>query len=434
MLEPDQTHDPSVASWVESANRAGCDFPLQNLPFGIFRRRGRPEGFRVGVAIGSAIVDLSHASVSKLLAPDTAQACRAGVLNELMAMGSAASGAIRRALWNGLQASSPARGELAAALVEQSDAELAMPARVGDFTDFFSSLHHATATGRLFRPDQPLLPNYKWLPVAYHGRTSTVDISDVPVRRPRGQVRNAGGEVPVVVPTRRLDYELELGVFVGRGNDDGAPIALASAWEHVFGVVLLNDWSARDIQAWESQPLGPFLAKNFATRISPWVVTSQALAPFRTALVRPAGDPAPLPYLHDARDAAAGALDIRLEARIRTEAMQGAGLDFQRLSSSNSSDAYWTVAQLLAHHTVNGCRLRAGDLIGTGTLSGPGPMQGGCLLELTRAGQDPIEIVGGERRTFLEDGDEVELRGVCERPGRARIGLGVVRGRVIAVS
>ena len=434
MLELDQTHDPAVASWVESANRAGCDFPLQNLPFGIFRRRGQAEVFRVGVAIGSAIVDLSHAAVSKLLAPDTAHACRAAVLNELMAMGTAAPGEIRRALWKGLRAGAPARGELAAALVEQADAELALPADIGDFTDFFSSLHHATRVGRLLRPDQPLFPNYKWLPVAYHGRASTVQVSDRPVVRPWGQVRASADEAPRLSPSQRVDYELELGVFVGRGNADGRPIRVAEAWDHVFGLVMLNDWSARDIQAWEYQPLGPFLAKNFATRISPWVVTSQALVPFRAPRQRPDQDPRPLAYLQDDEDEKRGMLDIRLEVRIQTEAMRRAGNGSHCLSRSNASDAYWTIAQLLAHHTINGCVLRSGDLIGTGTLSGPLEEQGGCLLELSRAGSAPVGLGDGERRTFLQDGDSVELYGWCEREGAARVGWGAVTGRVLPAS
>jgi fumarylacetoacetase len=430
----DETHDPQIRSWVETANALDCDFTLQNLPFGIFRRHGRDEPFRVGVAIGDAILDLSHPAAAGLIAPPAAAACRSPALNDLMALGPQAWRPIRVALSRALRAGHPAARSLQGALVAQAQSEYSMPARIGDFTDFYSSIHHATAVGRLLRPDQPLLPNYKWLPVAYHGRASSIDVSGVPIFRPRGQLGPGAADAPNVAPTRRLDYELELGVLIGQGNAPGKPIPVGSAWEHVFGVVLLNDWSARDIQAWEYQPLGPFLSKNFATRISPWVVTAQALAPFRRPLRRPDGDPAPLPYLYDASDAMSGALDVRLEAAIRTPAMRARGEGAFRLSRCNASDAYWTVAQLLAHHTVNGCNLRAGDLVGTGTLSGPQPGQGGCLLELTQGGREPVQLPAGEARGFLEDGDEVVLTGACERDGYSRIGLGCVRSLVVAAS
>jgi fumarylacetoacetase len=427
----DATHDPALGSWVDSANDPDSDFPLQNLPFGIFRRRGSTEALRAGVAIGSRILDLAHPAAASLLAPAVAQACREPSLNSLMALGHAASSSARHALWAGLKAGSPERERLRTALLGQDEAEMALPARIGDFTDFYSSIHHASRVGRLMRPDQPLLPNYTWLPVAYHGRASTVLAGDVPVVRPHGQIRPALDEPPRLAPTARLDYEVELGIFIGAGNDTGEPIAVDRAWDHVFGVVLLNDWSARDIQAWEYQPLGPFLAKNFATRISPWVVTVEALLPFRTAQRRPDTDPRPLPYLQDPTDGAGGMLDITLTAALQTEAMRRAGAAPAELSRSNAGDAYWTVAQMIAHHTVNGCVLRSGDLLGTGTLSGPQDGQGACLLELTRGGREPIILANGERRAFLEDGDLVELRARCRRPGAASIGFGPLRALVL---
>ena len=431
-MKLDETHDPTLRSWVESANEPESDFPLQNLPFGVFREQGGGRPFRIGTAIGQSILDLSHAAVQAILAAPTADACRASALNDLMELGPAAWAGLRLALSRALRHGYRDIDSLRQALVPQQGVDYAVAARIGDYTDFYSSIHHAMAVGRLLRPDQPLYPNYKWLPVAYHGRASSIDVSDRPVVRPSGQVRPGAEGAPVVGPTRRLDYELELGVFVGCGNSPAQPIDLGSAWEHVFGVVLLNDWSARDIQAWEYQPLGPFLSKNFATRISPWVVTAQALLPYRCASRRPHEDPAPLAYLHSDADAGGGALDIVLEAWLQTSSMRSQGLPPSRLTRSNASHAYWTVAQLLAHHTVNGCNLRAGDLIGTGTLSGPQAGQAGCLLELTSGGRAPIRLDGGETRTFLEDGDEVLLRGYCQGQGSFRIGLGSLRGRVIA--
>ncbi len=433
-MQLDETHDPNIHSWVESSQIADCDFPLQNLPLGIFRERvGAPGGqraFRAGVAIGQDILDLSHPAAAALLEPQLAVACRAGALNDLMALGAPAAASLRRTLWQALRAGHARAGRLQAALVAQAGAEMALPARIGDFTDFYASIHHASAVGALLRPEAPLFPNYKWMPVAYHGRASSIQVSGQPVSRPRAQVRASGATEPIVAATRRLDFELELGFLIGMGNPPGQPIAMADAWEHVFGVVLLNDWSARDIQAWEYQPLGPFLSKNFATRISPWVVTAQALLPFRCAATRPPQDPAPLPYLRDREDAAAGALDIHLEAWIRSASMRSQALAASRLACSNARHAYWTVAQMLAHHTVNGCNLRPGDLLGSGTLSGPAAGQAACLLELTRGGLQPVALPDGQSRAFLEDGDEIELRAWCRRDGFARIGLGSVAGRV----
>jgi len=431
----DATHDPAQASWVGSANAPGGDFPLQNLPFAVFRRAASRESFRGGVAIGDAVLDLGALHALGLLngrAADALGACTAPTLNAFMAMGREASGALRAALWELLRARAPAAAQLQELLVPQAAAEYRVAARVGDFTDFYASIHHATAVGRLFRPDNPLLPNYKWVPIAYHGRASSLQVSGASFHRPRGQVLPPGATRPQLEPTQRLDYELEVGVFVGRGNPLGRPVPLAEAESHVFGLCLLNDWSARDIQAWEYQPLGPFLAKNFATTVSPWVVTLEALAPFRVPWVRPAAEPAPLAYLDDATVREAGALDIQLEAWLDSAAMRARGLPPERLSHAGFRDSWWTVAQMLAHHTVNGCNLEPGDLIGSGTQSGPLPGTAGSLLELTRGGREPLTLAGGETRTFLEDGDRVILRGWCERAGCARIGFGAATGTVAA--
>jgi fumarylacetoacetase len=428
------THDPSLRSWVESANAAGADFPLQNLPFAAFRRAGGGEAFRGGVAIGDQVLDL--AALHELApftgpAAEALGACSAPSLNALMGAGAQAVSALRAALSQALRAGATQGAALRPLLVPQAAAEYRVAADIGDYTDFYASIHHATAVGRLLRPDNPLLPNYKWLPVAYHGRASSVRVSGQGVIRPRGQLMPPGAARPELLPTRRLDYELELGVFVGAGNALGAPVPLAQAERHIFGLCLLNDWSARDVQAWEYQPLGPFLAKNFATTVSPWVVTLEALAPYRVPWTRPAGEPEPLAYLDDPAVRSAGALDIHLEAALESARMRAAGLPAQRLSHSNFRDSWWTVAQMLAHHTVNGCNLQPGDLFGTGTQSGPRPEEAGSLLELTAGGKQPLMLPGGETRTFLEDGDRLTLRAWCEREGCARIGFGVAAGTVL---
>ncbi|HYL02618.1 MAG TPA: fumarylacetoacetase [Steroidobacteraceae bacterium] len=428
------THDPSLRSWLASANAPGGDFPLQNLPFAAFRRAGSRESFRGGVAIGDAVLDLGalHAlGLIEGLAAQALAACARPTLNAFMALGQEACSALRAALSQALRADAPAAPRLRALLVPQAAAEYRLAADVGDFTDFYSSLHHATSVGRLLRPDNPLLPNYKWVPIAYHGRASSIRVSGHAFPRPRGQVLPQGAAQPELAPTRRLDFELELGVFIGRGNALGEPVPLAQAERHVFGVCLLNDWSARDIQAWEYQPLGPFLSKNFATTVSPWVVTLEALAPFRVPWTRPAGEPAPLAYLDDAGMRAGGAIDIQLEAWLDSARMRAGGSPAQRLSQATFRDAWWTMAQMLAHHTVNGCNLSAGDLIGSGTQSGALPQQGGSLLELTAGGRQPLTLPGGETRSFLEDGDRVTLRGWCEREGYVRIGLGEAAGTVL---
>ncbi|HEY7963170.1 MAG TPA: fumarylacetoacetase [Steroidobacteraceae bacterium] len=428
------THDPSLRSWVESANAAGADFPLQNLPFAAFRRAGGGEAFRGGVAIGDQVLDLG---ALQELAPFAGQAaaalaaCTAPSLNALMGAGAAAASALRAALSQALRAGAAQAAALRALLVPQAAAEYRVAADIGDYTDFYASIHHATAVGRLMRPDNPLLPNYKWLPVAYHGRASSVRVSGQGVVRPRGQLMPPGASRPELLPTRRLDYELELGVFVGAGNALGSPVPLAEAERHIFGLCLLNDWSARDVQAWEYQPLGPFLAKNFATTVSPWVVTLEALAPYRVPWTRPAGEPEPVAYLDDPGVRAAGALDIHLEAALESASMRAAGVPAARLSHSNFRDSWWTVAQMLAHHTVNGCNLQPGDLLGSGTQSGPRPEEAGSLLELTAGGKQPLTLPGGETRTFLEDGDRLTLRAWCEREGCARIGFGAAAGTVL---
>jgi len=428
------THDPALTSWVASANAPATDFPLQNLPFAAFRRAASGESFRGGVAIGDAVLDLGALHALGVLSGSAAQAlalCMRSTLNAFMAEGAEASGALRAALSAALRRGSPLEARLRPLLIPQAAAEYRVAAQVGDFTDFYASIHHATAVGRLFRPDNPLLPNYKWVPIAYHGRASSVLISGQDFARPCGQVLPQGATQPQLAATRRLDYELELGVFVGRGSRLGHRVPLAEAESHVFGLCLLNDWSARDVQAWEYQPLGPFLAKNFATTVSPWVVTLEALAPFRVPWLRPAGEPPPLGYLDDAGQRAAGAIDIQLEVWLESARMRADGVPAQRLSHSSFRDSWWTVAQMIAHHTVNGCNLEPGDLIGSGTQSGPLPPQAGSLLELTAGGRQPLTLADGETRTFLEDGDRVLLRGWCEHEGCARIGFGEAAATVL---
>ena len=428
------THDPALRSWVESANAPTADFPLQNLPFAVFHRARSGESFRGAVAIGDAVLDLGALQALGVFAGSAAEALALAArpaLNAFMATGQEAGSALRAALSAALRSGAPLESALRPLLVPQAAAEYRLAAQVGDFTDFYASIHHATAVGKLFRPDNPLLPNYKWVPIAYHGRASSVRVSGEDFARPCGQVLPAGATQPQLAATRRLDYELEVGVFVGRANRLGSRVPLAEAESHVFGLCLLNDWSARDVQAWEYQPLGPFLAKNFATTVSPWVVTLEALAPFRVPWVRPADAPAPLAYLDDEAQRRAGAIDIQLEVWLDTAHMRAGGIGPQRLSHSTFRDSWWTLAQMLTHHTVNGCNLEPGDLIGSGTQSGPLPAEAGSLLELTAGGRQPLTLAGGETRTFLEDGDRVMLRGWCERPGYARIGFGEAAATVL---
>ncbi|MFK7703020.1 fumarylacetoacetase [Pseudomonas caspiana] len=420
-------------SWVTSAN-GHADFPLQNLPLGVFSR-GDPAR-RGGVAIGDFIFDLPAALAAgffKGAAQDAAEAASRDQLNDFFALGAQGRRALRSELLHLLDEHSPQRARLQASseslLHPMSECQLHMPARVGDYTDFYVGIHHAMNVGKLFRPDNPLLPNYKYVPIAYHGRASTLCVSGSPVKRPNGQTLPPGQEVPQFGPSKRLDYELEMGVWVGPGNSDGEPIGISDAAQHMAGLCLLNDWSARDLQAWEYQPLGPFLSKSFATTVSPWVVTAEALAPFRCAQpARPEGDPQPLAYLLDDADQQGGALDIELEVLLLTRQMKEQGLPAQVLASSNTLNMYWTVAQMITHHSVNGCKLQPGDLLGTGTLSGPQPGQFGSLLEVTEGGKNSIELASGEARRFLEDGDEVILRARCKRDGQVSIGFGECRG------
>jgi fumarylacetoacetase len=422
-----ETHDPALTSWVESAN-LGSDFPIQNLPFAVFRQPG--QAWRGGVAIGDQIVDLAAVAARGVFDGEAARAAQAGAgesLNALMALGPTAWRALRLALSRGLRAGSAQQAALAACLVPQAGAAYALPARIGDYTDFYTSVHHATNIGRQFRPDNPLLPNYKWVPIGYHGRASSIAVSPQAFRRPVGQTMPPGAAAPSVGPCQRLDIELELGIFIGGGNALGEPVPMAQAEDQVFGLCLLNDWSARDLQAWEYQPLGPFLAKNFATTISPWIVTLEALAPYRVPFTRPEGDPQPLPYLDSAANRDAGAFDIRLQVLLKTPAMAEAAA----ICTTSYRHAYWTVAQMVAHHTVNGCNLQPGDLFGSGTLSGPTLDQAGALIELTQGGKHPLQLPGGEQRAWLQDGDAVTLTGWCEAPRAARIGFGACTGTVL---
>lgn len=428
------THDPSLRSWVESANQPGADFPVQNLPFAVFRRAGSNEEFRGGVAIGEQILDLSALHAASLFSGTAADALAAGAgstLNRFMGMGNAAGSALRQALSQALRFDSPHAARLGSALIPQAAAEYKLPASIGDYTDFYASIHHATTVGRLFRPDSPLMPNYKWVPIGYHGRASSIRVSGQEFPRPVGQTLPGTAAAPVFGPSKRLDYELEVGIFIGGSNALGQRVPVAEAEQRVFGLCLLNDWSARDIQAWESQPLGPFLAKNFATTISPWIVTLEALAPFRTAWSRPPEDPQPLSYLNCEQLKQSGAVDMYLEASLQTPQMRRDSLPPQRLSISNFRHSYWAMAQLVAHHTVNGCNLEAGDLLGSGTQSGPAAGEAGSLLELTSGGKQPLTLASGESRTFLQDGDAVILRGWCEKPGAKRIGFGEAVGTVL---
>jgi fumarylacetoacetase len=416
----DETHDAGLRSWVESANDATTDFPIQNLPFGVFRRSASSDDARVGVAIGDQILDLTAAGI-----------LHAESLNDLMAGGREGMREIRSEVSHRLRAGST-ESSAPESLVAMTEVEMLLPARIGDYTDFYASISHATNVGGMFRPDNPLLPNYKWVPIGYHGRSSSIVVSGTDVKRPHGQTRDGAEGPPAFGASRRLDYELEVGVFVGPGNVLGQPVPIDEAEDHVFGLCLVNDWSARDIQTWEYQPLGPFLAKNFATSISPWVVTLDALEPFRApAYARAAGDPAPLPYLSSQYDTNSGGFDITLEVWIETTAMRAAGATPFRVSRGSFTEMYWTIAQLLTHHASNGCNLRPGDLFASGTVSGPTPESRGCLLERTWRGTEPLQLPGGETRAFLQDGDEVILRGYCERSGHRRIGFGECRGRVV---
>ena len=415
----DSTNDAGLVSWLESANDPATDFPIQNLPFGRFRRDAGSR-WSIGVAIGDQVLDLEPTGL-----------VQNADMHDLMALERAERAALRLALSEGLRYGSMDEMRFRSALVPQVAVEMGLPCEIGDYTDFYTSIHHATTVGKLFRPDNPLLPNYKWVPIGYHGRASSIGVSGQSFPRPLGQTKAPDAQIPAFGPCGRLDYELEVGVFISRPNAPGERIPISRAEDHVFGVALFNDWSARDVQAWEYQPLGPFLSKNFASTLSPWIVTMDALTPFRKRWTRPEGDPDPLPYLDSPANREAGSINIELEVWLQTPAMQKAGIAGERLMRSSYADAYWTVAQMVAHHTVNGCNLRTGDLFGSGTLSGPLPDQGGSLLELTHGGKQSLRLSNGETRTWLEDGDTVILRGYCQREGYRRIGFGECRGTVL---
>ena len=420
----DDTHDPALRSWVAGANDPAGDFPIQNLPLGVFRRRGRPEPPRVGVAIGDQVLDLRRCVALRLLdgpAAVVAAAAEATSLNPLLALGPEALRSLRQALSAALRADG-SRAE-PDALVPLSDAELLLPVEIGDYTDFYASIVHARNVGRLFRPNDPLTRNYRHLPLAYHGRSSSLVVSGTPVTRPRGQILQ-GGDRPSFEPTRQLDFEVELGAYVGAGSLPGRPIPIDHAERHLGGLSLVNDWSARDVQAWEAQPLGPFLAKSFATSVSPWVVTLDALAPYRCAAARPVADPPPLPHLASVRNDARGGIDVTVEVWLRSSEMRRRSLDPVRVSRAAFRDMYWTLAQMVTHHASNGCPLRTGDLLASGTISGPGDDAAGCLLERAGRHADTLTLPTGEQRAFLADGDEVTLRAYCTRDGFARIGFG----------
>jgi fumarylacetoacetase len=426
----DETLDPARVSWVQGAGR-GSDFPVQNLPLGIFSEaKGRR---RPGVAIGDYILDLS--GIADLLDDSWGEDLSQPVLNAWLARGSQAQRELRLRLSEVLS-DERFRDDVEPQLIGQSEVRLHVPCLIGDYTDFYVGIHHATNVGRQFRPDNPLLPNYKYVPIGYHGRASSVRASGEPVTRPSGQRKAPDADDPEYGPSRRLDYELELGLWIGPGNELGQPIPIGEAGEHIAGFCLLNDWSARDIQAWEYQPLGPFLAKNFLTSVSPWVVSPQALAPFRKAMPpRPAGDPRPLAYLDDPADRQSGAISIQLEVTLSTDQMRAEGLPPHVLSRGSADSAmYWSAAQIVAHHSSNGCNLQPGDLIGTGTLSADNDRGLGSLLEISRGGKEPLDLPSGETRAFLEDGDEVTLRAWCETDGAVRIGIGECVGRVQTAS
>jgi fumarylacetoacetase len=432
----DQTHDVNRRSWVASAN-GHTEFPIQNLPFGIFSPRGgSPRG---GVAIGDEILDLKEACRLDLFsgpAQNAAVAASGTTLNALMALGSMPRIALRERLSALLDEASAERAKVenfATALLHKAAAcEMHLPARIGDYTDFFASINHATNVGRLFRPDNPLLPNYKYVPIGYHGRASSVRPSGGAVVRPLGQRKSGAEEFPSYGPSRNFDYELELGIWIGRGNPLGTTVPISESAEQIVGYCLLNDWSARDIQSWEYQPLGPFLAKSFHTTVSPWLVTPEALAPFRVAQApRPEGDPGPLDYLWDDQDQASGALNLALDVLLLTSIDRFAGKRAVRIGGSNTCNLYWTPAQLVAHHASGGCNLAPGDLFGSGTISGTTSDSFGSLLEITEGGRKPLALPTGETRRFLEDGDEVIFRAHCRRDGFAPIGFGECSGRVV---
>lgn len=425
-----------MGSWVASANIPNSDFPIENLPYGTFSLKNDSSATkRIGVAIGDQVLDLSLVAKLPSLRSDVKSSLEViakGELNAFMSLPTSAHQAFRTFLIELLKVGSSHQSNIQACLVSQQDVNMHLPCTIRDYTDFYASIYHATTVGKMFRADNPLLPNYKWVPIGYHGRASSIVASGTSVKRPVGQTKGPDNEAPFFQACRRLDYELEMGIFIGQGNTLGQPIPIAKANDHFFGMCILNDWSARDIQAWEYQPLGPFLAKNFASSISPWIVTQEALNPFKKSWQRNSEDPQPLPYLDDKSNKESGAYNIKLETLLQTAKMKAEGVAPTSLMTANFSEAaYWTVRQLITHHTSNGCNLNAGDLLGTGTLSGPKPEEAGSLLELSQGGKAPITLPNGEQRAFLEDGDTLILRAYCEAPGAVRIGFGECSGTIL---
>ena len=441
MTQLNHTHDIKARAWLASANEALCNFPIQNLPYAMFAEKDKHLQWRAGVAIGDQVLDLAALHQKKLLMGLAAAALEAAAgpsqkvlgLNAFMATGPEAWQALRHALFALLSsdATPDTQAAVQACLIPQAKAVYRVPSHIGDYTDFYTSIHHARNVGRIARPDDPLTSNFQWIPIAYHGRASSVVISGTPFRRPMGQSMVPGAKAPVYGPCARMDFELELGLFIGQGNTMGEPIALAKAEDHMFGVCLLNDWSARDIQFWEMAPLGPFLGKNFCTTISPWIVTMEALAPYRLPFTRPADEPKPLAYLDGASNRAQGVIDIELEVLIESAQHRAKGQVASTITKTSFGHQYWTFAQMVTQHTMGGCNLQSGDLLGSGTISGPTPDQAGAIIELTKGGKEPITLNNGETRSFLQDGDAVMLRGWCQRDGFARIGFGESRGEVL---
>jgi fumarylacetoacetase len=433
--EINETHDPNLRSWVESANDPNTDFPIQNLPLCVYEFGETEPVLGIGFAIGDKVLDIFGCISDGLMQNEAVAqfaAYRFWSLNGVGSLGNKVLSDLRRQAVFLLTDKNEDRSAVAEHLISVKDVRFESAFKIGDYTDFYCSIYHATNVGSMFRPDNPLMPNYKYVPIGYHGRASSIVISGTDIKRPKGQNHSDAEKPPVFIPAKNLDYEMELGFFVGQSNELGRSIPIGEAEDHIFGVCLVNDWSARDIQAWEYQPLGPFLAKNFATTISPFVVTMEALAPFRTdAFERDPGDPQPLEYLSDPNNQKLGGLDINLEVYIQTEKMRSQGIEPHLLSRSNTKDLYWTIGQMLTHHASNGCNLQTGDLMATGTVSGKSKEERGCLLELTWRGTEPLELPSGEQRRFLEDGDEIIMKGYCEREGFRRIGLGECRGRIL---
>ena len=429
-----QTHSTDLSSWVESANCPNGDFPIQNLPFAIFRRKNSDEAFRGAVAIGDQVIDLAALAKLELFSGVVQQAliaCSQSQLNDFMAMPATTWSALRAALSAALASDSLLQAQLSDSLIAQSEIEFDLPCRIGDYTDFYTSINHATTIGSFFRPDNPLLPNYKWVPIGYHGRSSSITVSGQDFHRPCGQTKAPSADAPSLGPCKRLDYEMEVGIYLGSGNEMGSAIEIDAADQHIFGMCLFNDWSARDIQGWEYQPLGPFLAKNFASTVSPWIITNEALAPFRQPWSRDPADPQPLDYLSSSKNSALGAYDIQLEVTLQTQKMRADNNPGQQLTRTSFNHSYWSVGQMVAHHSVNGCNLVAGDFFGSGTQSGPGIDQVGSMMELTSAGKNSFSLENGESRTFLEDGDAVIMSGFCEAADATRIGFGEVRATIL---